>query len=137
MDINSDYESDYGYYEDIFGSHGRAEAHIDKISRQNDDIRRLSGAGYVDGEEEEVDVMYFARIDMLDLCEGLPRRKQNILWKLWESFGKMMERHGDQLEILQGQMEDFALEWRYLEFDLEATRRERDEYREKLTTKNE
>ncbi len=70
--------------------------------------------------------------DMLELCSliaGLPSAQRHLLDPVWQRVVQSTKRRRRILTLVQEALSQLRLDMKYLVFDLEATRRERDEYR--------
>lgn len=73
--------------------------------------------------------------DLLQLCEGIDRLPEVSRDQLQPMLNRVMDstrRRRRILSLVQDALGQLRLDMKYLMFDLEATRRERDEYRTKL-----
>ncbi len=81
----------------------------------------------------EVDVL----CDFLRLIGTLPKEYQVDFYRALERMVSDVERRRRILETVQESLAQMRTDLKYLVFDLEATRRERDEYRRLLTSEGE
>jgi len=73
--------------------------------------------------------------DILELgaaLEGLPPEQRQRLEPLFSRVVETSKRRRRILNLVQDALSQLRVDMKYLIFDLEATRRERDEYRRKL-----
>ncbi len=73
--------------------------------------------------------------DIVQLCEGIERLPEEYRGQLQPLLNRVMDstrRRRRILSLVQDALSQLRLDMKYLMFDLEATRRERDEYRAKL-----
>ena len=66
---------------------------------------------------------------LLRLIDDLPEKFQEDFYKLFQRLLDSFERRQRILEYVQETLNTMKLDLKYLIFDLEATRRERDEYK--------
>jgi hypothetical protein len=64
--------------------------------------------------------------------QALPRRYREGLLSLCDDLGEWSRRQDLLVQAAQEAVDQFQLDIRYLNFDLEATRRERDAFRQQL-----
>ncbi|GHT13436.1 hypothetical protein FACS1894170_09430 [Planctomycetales bacterium] len=153
-------DEEYEYYEDLFGSQSRLFACYERMAKDlgsspvsdndeddeddddeldaelddddwDDDEEDEDDCYDEDEDEEELDDDYFLHADIFEITEGMPWRQKKLLWKLWKSFGNVLSKQSRHMSEMFDRMEDFFLEMKYVEFDLSATRRERDDYYER------
>jgi hypothetical protein len=136
-------DEEYEYYEDLFGSQSRLFACYERLTKDNnqkeddkdvedeldDDISDRTEEDADD--EEELDDDYFLHADIFEITDGMPWHQRELLWKLWKSFSNVLSKQHRHMSEMFDRMEDFFLEMKYMEFDLGATKRERDDYYEK------
>ena len=72
--------------------------------------------------------------ELLRLVDDLPAEYRPDLYKVLDRLAACLERRQVMLGYVQGSLNQMSLDLKYLIFDLEATRRERDEYRSMLET---
>jgi len=70
--------------------------------------------------------------ELLQLVDGLPTFYQSDFYKVLDRLAICLERRQRTLGYVQDSLNQMNLDLKYLIFDLEATRRERDEYRSLL-----
>ena len=73
--------------------------------------------------------------DIVDLAAVISRAPESCRQQLNDAFGRVVEstkRRRRILTLVQDALGQLRLDMKYLMFDLEATRRERDEYRRQL-----
>jgi len=70
--------------------------------------------------------------ELLRLVDGLPAKHRPDLYKVLDRLAACLERRQRMLGYVQDSLNQMSLDLKYLIFDLEATRRERDEYRNML-----
>jgi hypothetical protein len=73
--------------------------------------------------------------EMLDLAEVIKSLPENYRAEIEPSLGRVLDstrRRRRILSLVQDALSQLRLDMKYLAFDLEATRRERDDYRQKL-----
>ena len=70
--------------------------------------------------------------ELLRLVDGLPPECRSDLYKVLDRLAACLERRQRMLGYVQDSLNQMSLDLKYLIFDLEATRRERDEYRNML-----
>ena len=73
--------------------------------------------------------------EILDLAEAIARLPQEYRLRIDPLVSQVLEnakRRRRILSLVQDALGQLRLDMKYLTFDLEATRRERDEYRQKL-----
>ena len=71
-------------------------------------------------------------IDLRTLVDGLPRPLREKLLPLCERVGHFARLQGRLVKIAQDAVDQLQLDIKYLLFDLEATRRERDSFKNEL-----
>lgn len=69
---------------------------------------------------------------LLRLVDGLPTEYRSDFYKILDRLAACLERRQRMLGYVQDSLNQMSLDLKYLIFDLEATRRERDEYRSLL-----
>ena len=67
--------------------------------------------------------------DLLRLVDALPLEYRPDLYSVLDRLAAGLERRHRMLGYVQDALNQMSLDLKYLIFDLEATRRERDEYR--------
>ena len=67
--------------------------------------------------------------ELLRLVDGLPTECRPDFYKVLDRLAACFERRQRMLGYIQDSLNQMSLDLKYLIFDLEATRRERDEYR--------
>ena len=72
--------------------------------------------------------------ELLRLVDDLPAEYRPDLYKVLDRLAACLERRQMMLGYVQESLNQMSLDLKYLIFDLEATRRERDEYRSMLET---
>ena len=73
--------------------------------------------------------------DIIDLASAIARLPENHRQQLEHAFSRVVEstkRRRRILTLVQDALGQLRLDMKYLMFDLEATRRERDEYRRQV-----
>jgi chromosome segregation ATPase len=73
--------------------------------------------------------------EMLDLAEAINSLPENYRTEIEPFINRVLEstrRRRRILTLVQDALSQLRLDMKYLAFDLEATRRERDDYRQKL-----
>jgi len=70
--------------------------------------------------------------ELLRLADGLPTEYQTDFYKILDRLTACVERRQRMLGYVQDALSQMSLDLKYLVFDLEVTRRERDEYRNRL-----
>ena len=70
--------------------------------------------------------------ELLRLVDGLPIVYRPEFYKILDRLASCLERRQRMLGYVQDSLNQMSLDLKYLIFDLEATRRERDEYRSLL-----
>jgi hypothetical protein len=70
--------------------------------------------------------------ELLRLVDVLPTECQPDFYKVLDRLAACLERRQRMLGYVQDSLNQMSLDLKYLIFDLEATRRERDEYRHLL-----
>ena len=70
--------------------------------------------------------------ELLRLVDSLPEEYRPDFYKVLDRFAACLERRQRILGYVQESLNQMSLDLKYLIFDLEATRRERDEYRRLL-----
>ena len=70
--------------------------------------------------------------ELLRLVDGLPTKYRPDFYKILDRLAACFERRQRMLGYVQDSLNQMSLDLKYLIFDLEATRRERDEYRNLL-----
>jgi hypothetical protein len=70
--------------------------------------------------------------ELLRLVDALPTECQQGFYKVLDRLAACLERRQRMLGYVQDSLNQMSLDLKYLIFDLEATRRERDEYRSLL-----
>jgi hypothetical protein len=70
--------------------------------------------------------------ELLRLVDALPAESRPDFYKVLDRLAASLERRQRMLGYVQNSLNQMSLDLRYLIFDLEATRRERDEYRRLL-----
>ncbi|HVX12424.1 MAG TPA: transcriptional regulator [Pirellulales bacterium] len=71
-------------------------------------------------------------IDLAAVCEQLPAEYRDSIQPILQRVIDSTRRRRRILHLVQDALSQLRLDMKYLLFDLEATRRERDEYRGKL-----
>ena len=71
-------------------------------------------------------------VELLKRVETMPSRWRRELLPLCDRLAAMARRHDRLVAAAQQAVDDLQLDIKYLHFDLDATRRERDELRQKL-----
>ena len=71
-------------------------------------------------------------VEMAAVIESLPVEHRTHLESLFGRVTEATKRRRRILNLVQDALGQLRLDMKYLMFDLEATRRERDEYRQKL-----
>ena len=66
---------------------------------------------------------------LLRLVDGLPTECRPDLYKVLDRLASCLERRQRMLGYIQDSLNQMSLDLKYIIFDLEVTRRERDEYR--------
>jgi len=69
---------------------------------------------------------------LLRLVDALPTERRQDFYKVMDRLAACMERRQRMLGYVQDSLNQMSLDLKYLIFDLEATRQERDEYRSLL-----
>ena len=72
--------------------------------------------------------------ELLQLVDGLPAEYRSGFYKVLDRLAACFERRQRMLGYVQDSLNQMSLDLKYLIFDLEATRRERDQYRQMLDT---
>ena len=72
--------------------------------------------------------------ELLRLVDDLPAEYRPDLYKVLDRLAACLERRQLLLGYVQESLNQMSLDLKYLIFDLEVTRRERDEYRSMLAT---
>ena len=72
--------------------------------------------------------------ELLRLVDDLPAECRPDFYKVLDRFAACLERRQRMLGYVQDSLNQMSLDLKYLIFDLEATRRERDEFRRILET---
>jgi len=72
---------------------------------------------------------------LVQTIASLPTDAQAILCEPLEQLNSALNRRIRILKLVQDALSQLRLDMKYLMFDLEATRRERDEYKRKLEEK--
>jgi len=67
--------------------------------------------------------------ELLRLVDGLPTEYRSNFYQVLDRLAACLERRQRMLGYVQDSLNQMSLDLKYLIFDLEATRRERDEYR--------
>ena len=70
--------------------------------------------------------------ELLRLVDSLPVKNRPDFYKVLDRLAACLERRQRMLGYVQDSLNQMSLDLKYLIFDLEATRRERDEYRDLL-----
>jgi hypothetical protein len=70
--------------------------------------------------------------ELLRLVDDLPAKYRPNFYKVLDRLAACLERRQRMLGYVQDSLNQMSLDLKYLIFDLEATRRERDEYRNLL-----
>ena len=70
--------------------------------------------------------------ELLRLVDGLPTEYRPEFYRILDRLAACFERRQRMLGYVQDSLNQMNLDLKYLIFDLEATRRERDEYRSLL-----
>ena len=70
--------------------------------------------------------------ELLRLVDALPAEYRPNIYKVLDRLAACLERRQRTLGYVQDSLNQMSLDLKYLIFDLEATRRERDEYRQML-----
>jgi len=70
--------------------------------------------------------------ELLQLVDDLPTKYRPDFYKVLDRLAACLERRQRTLGYVQDSLNQMNLDLKYLIFDLEATRRERDEYRSLL-----
>ena len=70
--------------------------------------------------------------ELLRLVDDLPADHRQSFYKVLDRLAACVERRQRMLGYVQDSLNQMSLDLKYLIFDLEATRRERDEYRNLL-----
>jgi len=70
--------------------------------------------------------------ELLRLVDTLPAERRQDFYKVLDRLAAHFERKQRMLGYVQDSLNQMSLDLNYLIFDLEATRRERDEYRSLL-----
>ena len=70
-------------------------------------------------------------VELGHLLAGLPPQFRNAIEPVWERVVESTRRRRRILTLVQEALSQLRLDMKYLVFDLEATRRERDAYRQK------
>ena len=68
-------------------------------------------------------------VELLRLVDDLPTECRPDFYKVLDRLAACFERRQRMLGYVQDSLNQMSLDLKYLIFDLEATRRERDEYR--------
>ena len=71
-------------------------------------------------------------IELLRLADSLPAEYRPAFYQVLDRLADCLERRQRTLAYIQDSLNQMSLDLKYLIFDLEATRRERDEYRQML-----
>jgi len=74
--------------------------------------------------------------ELLQLVDTLPTECRQDFYKVLDRLAACFERRQRMLGYVQDSLNQMSLDLKYLIFDLEATRRERDEYRSLLDPLN-
>ena len=72
--------------------------------------------------------------ELLRLVDDLPAEYRPNFYKVLDRLAACLERRQRMLGYVQDSLNQMSLDLKYLIFDLEATRRERDEYRDLLAS---
>lgn len=72
--------------------------------------------------------------ELLQLVDALPVKCRPDFYMVLDRLAACLERRQRVLGYVQDSLNQMSLDLKYLVFDLEATRRERDEYRNLLET---
>ena len=67
--------------------------------------------------------------ELLRLVDALPEGCRSVFYPVLDRLAGCLERRQQMLGYVQDSLNQMSLDLKYLIFDLEATRRERDEYR--------
>jgi hypothetical protein len=67
--------------------------------------------------------------ELVRLVDGLPPEHRAVFYKTLDQLAAGLEHRQQMLGYVQDSLNQVSLDLKYLIFDLEATRRERDEYR--------
>jgi len=70
--------------------------------------------------------------ELLRLADALPTEFRTDIYRVLDRLAACLERRQRMLGYVQDSLNQMSLDLKYLIFDLEATRRERDEYRQML-----
>ena len=70
--------------------------------------------------------------ELLHLVDALPAEHRSGIYVVLDRLAACLERRQRMLGYVQDSLNQMSLDLKYLIFDLEATRRERDEYRQML-----
>ena len=70
--------------------------------------------------------------ELLRLADGLPEEHRHALYQVLDRLTDCVERRQRMLGYVQDSLHQMSLDLKYLIFDLEVTRRERDELRSML-----
>ena len=70
--------------------------------------------------------------ELLRLVDALPTEFRTDIYRVLDRLAACLERRQRMLGYVQDALNQMSLDLKYLIFDLEATRRERDEYRHML-----
>ena len=70
--------------------------------------------------------------ELLRMVDGLPAKYRPNFYRVLDRLAACLERRHRMLGFVQDSLNQMSLDLKYLIFDLEATRRERDEYRSLL-----
>ena len=90
-------------------------------------MNQAQGANPAKTDELPADVL-----ELADLVESLPIDHRHRLLPVMERVLASTRRRRRILNLVQDALSQLRLDMKYLMFDLEATRRERDDYRERL-----
>ena len=92
--------------------------------------RSVTAAGPVSCTEAAPEVHELA--ELLRLADALPAECRPNFYKVLDRLAASLEHRQRMLGYVQDSLNQMSLDLKYLIFDLEATRRERDEYRNML-----
>ena len=99
----------------------------------NSAVSLIRSSAVADGtpcDESVQEVLELA--ELLQLVDGLPIEYRPNFYKVLDRLAACLERRQRMLGYVQDSLNQMSLDLKYLVFDLEATRNERDEYRRQL-----
>ena len=80
----------------------------------------------------EKEVMTLESTEFIDMVNRLPEKSRQSFQEVIDRTREENERHQRVLRFIQDALAQIRLDMKYLMFDLDATRRERDDYKQQL-----